>query len=113
MQNLLYKVYRWLHYVLYEETDDSRIAGKQLRAKRVLHNALLMQVWAACSIIVGLPLAVVIVCEIFTIPYALLAYMIVCTALSLFFYYGRRHEKMKEKDYYKTMRSATDDVPPY
>ena len=72
-----------------------------------------MQVWAACSIIIGLPLAVVIVCEIFTIPYALLAYIIVSVALSLFFYLGRRHEKMKEKDYNKTLRSATDDMRTY
>ena len=91
------KLVRWLHYVVYEECDDPRVPGK-LRVKGILHNAVLIQLLAACSIVVGLPLSALIFFVLFSVPYAFLAYVVVVAALSLFLYFGRRHEKMKERD---------------
>lgn len=107
MQNLLDKFRRWLHYYLYEETDDPNVPGK-LRVKRVLHNIVLIEVWAASTIVVGLPLSVFIFLLLFSVPYAFFYYCAVMTSLSLIFYFGRRHEKMKEEDYEKTLRSGAD-----
>jgi hypothetical protein len=101
-------VYTRAHFILYEECDDTRVPGNQLRVKRIIHNILLIEAWAASTIVIGLPVAVLIFLLLFSVPYAFLVYATVTISLGLFFHLGRKYEKMKEEDYMKTLRSGRD-----
>lgn len=102
---------KWLHYVLFEETDDPHAPNP--KRKKIIHNAHLIQAWAALIGILSVGLIPLYVWLI-TVPGFVIAYLVWCAVLSIanvvLDVYVRR---LNEKDYLKTRKSASDVLYEY
>lgn len=106
MKNPLSPFFRWIHYVLYEECDDPHApTGK---SRKQLHNAHLIQLWAAMAGI-GSMGACPFILFLLTLPYFVPCYLVFCAVAGFSMLLGQRLAKhANEQEYTKTLRSGRD-----
>ena len=111
MRNIISNFFYRLHRILLEESDDSQ-APAEFRSKprRQLHNAFLIQSWAALTGIVSIAIIPVIVWLI-TIPYFVIGYLVWCAVTAVLWLIGWfKVKKLNEQDYSKTSKTAADVI---
>jgi len=106
MRNPISLFWKWLHYVLFEERDDPHVSNP--KRKKIIHNAHLIQAWAALIGILSVGLIPIYVWLI-TVPGFVIAYLVWCAGMGITnvvssFYV--RH--LNERDYLKKRKSALD-----
>lgn len=107
--SLFSRFHRWIHRVLLEASDDPRApADKHSRSKKQLHNAFLIQLWAALIGIMTVLLVPVILLLI-TIPYFVISYTVTCVVVAVAWSIARlKVKQMNERDFQRTARSSSD-----
>ena len=106
LRNPISLFWKWLHYVLFEEMDDPHVPD--LKRKKIIHNAHLIQALAALVGILSVGLIPLYVWLI-TVPGFVIAYLVWCAVMGItnivLSVYVRR---LNEEDYLKTLKSASD-----
>ena len=106
MRNPLSLFYRWLHYVLMEETSDPH--APNTKPRKMLHNAHVIQAWAAMAGILSFG-SIPMIIFLIQVPYFVLAYLCWCAVMGIGELAGYAWVKrMNERDYAKTSASASD-----
>ena len=106
MRNPISLFWKWMHYILFEEMDDPH--APKSKHKKIIHNAHLIQAWAALIGILSVGLIPLYVWLI-TVPGFVIAYLVWCAVMGIsnvvLSFYVRR---LNERDYLKTPKSASD-----
>lgn len=106
MKNPLSPFFRWAHFVLYEECDDPR--APNVKVRKQLHNAHLIQMWAAMAGIVTVG-SIPFIMFFLTLPYFIPCYLGFCGVAGFGSLLGHQLAKRaNEREFSKELRSASD-----
>ena len=106
MRNPLSLFYRWLHYVLMEETSDPH--APNAKPRKMLHNAHLIQAWAAMAGILSIG-SIPLIIFLIQVPFFVVGYLCFCAVAGTAELVGHAWVKrLNERDYAKTATSASD-----
>ena len=106
MRNPISIFWKWLHCVLFEERNDPHATNP--KRKKIIHNAHLIQAWAALIGVLSVGLIPLYIWLI-TVPGFVIAYLVWCAVMGItnvvLSFYVRR---LNERDYHKKPKSALD-----
>ena len=106
MKNPLSHFFKWVHYVLLEESSDPH--APSFKHRRQLHNAFLIQVWATL-IGIGSIASIPVIVWLITTPYFVISYLIWCAVMAITNVILKVYVKrLNKRDEYREYRTTSD-----